>query len=402
MAQKGDQFIGSKKNGTLGVELECIYVRPDTMIPIGVGDDTLTGDDIIKWINDQGRVEADREWRKDTVEVRPHSSQVCWDDTAQAKVGIFDLYDSLVKAADHFGVIAVPVAHYPGQRADIYQNDAYSKIYRRYPSVRDGANFLGLHIHYGITNLNGAAMRALRRLNSVSGFMVGLFANSPCFKNDWASRRMMRFVIIPGVTFFNWDSVAQYEDFMTECLNEGIIEQRSRLWSINRPSIYTLEVRCLDMLGSIREAWTAVGMYQALIRRFLANHDTNFKEFGYMKCNRGRELGAGYGLRDQSQTAWNPWRGGQETTIADIYQDLRAYIDADMEELGWLDELRHFEHMVDARDNGAERISRWWSQGLNPMAESFKCLKNELKRLEPEVETLREQIRKAKIGVAAC
>lgn len=106
MARNYTEFAGSHKDGTMAMEIECIFVRPDTVRPIAVGGDIFSGKIIIEWIKGRGRVDADKEWRKDTVETRPNGY---WESAEQAKEGVFHLFNELLSAAEEFNLLAVPL-----------------------------------------------------------------------------------------------------------------------------------------------------------------------------------------------------------------------------------------------------------------------------------------------------
>ncbi len=136
-----------------------------------------------------------------------------------------------------------------------------------------------------------------------------------------------------------------HEKFINDRLSEGTIEQRSRLWAINRLGRFTLEARGTDLPGLVREAWVVTALHAAFLSLFLEGK--RVEELGHFLCARNMELAAGWGLSDLSEEFWDPFEGGKLTPLRTVFGHMENFVSERMIELGWGDALVYFKRMED-------------------------------------------------------
>jgi carboxylate-amine ligase len=258
------QFHSSPRP-TIGVEWELALVDART------GDLTSAADDVLEGLTPGGgeHPRIKREFLRNTVElvtgICEHAGQAT-DDLAASLAEVRTVADPL--GVELLCAGAHPFARWSDQR--VSEGERYATLVDRTQWWGRQMVIYGVHVHVGVKS----ASRVLPLLNAMLLYyphLQALSASSPFWEGadtGYASNRALLFQQLPTAGLpFQFDTWAQYEAYVADMLETGVIDDHNEIrWDLRpSPKLGTLEVRVCDGVPTLREVSALAALTHCLV-----------------------------------------------------------------------------------------------------------------------------------------
>jgi carboxylate-amine ligase len=303
------------------------------------------------------------EFLQSVVEV---GTKVCADITAAA-AQVRLLRAALGQLAAQHGLHIVAAGTHPWadwRDQEITENERYRSLVQDMQDVVRALTIFGLHVHIGIEDRR----RAIEIMNEARYFLphlLALSANSPFWRGRQTGLHSYRCVIwnrfprtgIPEA----FGSCDEFENLVDTMVRTGCIDDGRRIWWDIRPHPYfkTLEFRICDMQTTAEETLMLAALMQAIVAKL---HRLRERNLGFRQYHRSLLM----------ENRWRAMRHGlegrlidfgkeQEVPIADLLEELLAFVDEVVDDLGSRPYVEYARSVI-AAGNGAQRQLATYAQ----------------------------------------
>ena len=269
---------------------------------------------------------------------------------------------------------------------DITEHERYYSLVQDMQDVVRALTIFGLHVHVGIDN----RQRAIEIMNEARYFLphlLALSANSPFWRGRQTGLHSYRCVVwnrfprtgIPDA-FASWD---EFENLIDEMVRTGCIDDAKRIWWDIRPHPYfnTLEFRICDMQTTAEETITLAALMQAIVAKLYRLRERNL---GFRQYHRSLLM----------ENRWRAMRHGltgrlidfgkeQEVPITDLLEELLAFVDDVVDDLGSRRYVEHARVMI-AEGNGAQRQLATFAETGDLRAVAQRIVRETAVAIEPD------------------
>jgi carboxylate-amine ligase len=222
----------------------------------------------------------------------------------------------------------------------------------------------GLHVHIGIEDRR----RAIEIMNEARYFLphlLALSANSPFWRGRQTGLHSYRCVIwnrfprtgIPEA----FGSCDEFENLVDTMVRTGCIDNGRRIWWDIRPHPYfnTLEFRICDMQTTAEETLMLAALMQAIVAKLyrLRERNLGFRQYHRSLLMENRWRAMRHGLEGRLIDFGKE----QEVPIADLIEELLAFVDEVVDDLGSRPYVEYTRSVI-AAGNGAQRQLATYAQ----------------------------------------
>ena len=264
----------SSERSTLGVEWEVALVERESGELAPRGQEVL---DALVAQHPQFGEEGDHphvtgEFLQNTVEM---VTGVC-DTVGEAVDQLADTQDRIREITDPrsleiFGAGTHPFSQWADQ--PVVDKERYFKVLDRAQYWGRQMVIFGVHVHVGIDHRD-KALPVLDGLTNYYPHLLALSANSPYWcghDTGYASHRALIFQQLSTAGLpFHFDSWSEYEAYVSDLMETGVIEETSEnRWDIRPvPRFGTVEMRVCDGPSNLREIGALAALTQCLVESF--------------------------------------------------------------------------------------------------------------------------------------
>ncbi|MFZ4804892.1 MAG: glutamate--cysteine ligase [Synechococcus lacustris] len=248
---------------TVGIEWEIALVDPIT------GDLESAADAVFAALDQVPAHRVHSELLRNTVELVTGVGETigdCIRDLHESMTLVLNVADSL--GIELFSAGLHPFASWRDQ--EVTEADRYATLIDRTQWWGRQMLIYGMHVHVGMPDRD----RVLPVLNSLLRYfphLQALSASSPYYDGQdtqYASNRALLFQQLPTAGLpFQFESWAQYENYVGDLTTTGVIDDLSEVrWDIRpSPRLGTIEVRICDAMASFEEVGAVAALIHCLI-----------------------------------------------------------------------------------------------------------------------------------------
>ncbi|HEX8254562.1 MAG TPA: carboxylate-amine ligase [Thermoanaerobaculia bacterium] len=335
---------------TLGIEEEFQVVDPTTReLKSHIQEMFAEGEKRLK-------DEIKREMHDAVIEV---GTPICRD-IAHARREITRLRKEIINLTRENGLcIAAAGTHPISHWASVPITDAarYDRIVYELQMLARANLIFGLHVHVAVEDPD----TRIHIMNAARYFLPHVFAlsvNSPFWcgqDTGWKSYRAKVFERFPRTGLpDHFDRLSDYENYVETLVRTNSIDNPKKIWWDVRPHPFfpTLEYRICDVPMRVDETICFAALFQALTVKLYRIHSKNMTWRMYRKSllnenkQRAARFGTGGNLIDFGR--------GEEVPYTELLDELLAFIDDVVDELGSREEVSYAREIV-RRGTGADR-----------------------------------------------
>jgi len=342
---------------TLGIEEEFQIVDPVTR--------ELRSQ--VQQILDDGKItlkeRAKAEMHQSVVEL---GTDICGD-VSHAREQVTQLRTELAVVAGHAGLNIAsagthPFSHWHDQL--ITRHERYATIVQDMQQIARANLIFGLHVHVGIPDRETGIL-VMNQVRYVLPHIYALSVNSPFWLGEntgLKAYRQMIFERFPRTGIPDtFESLAEYEDYLTLLVATNCIDNAKKIWWDIRlhPFFNTLEFRICDAQTRVDDTIALAAMIQALVLKLhkMLRQNTTFRWYGRRLIDENRWRASRYGI-DGKLIDFG--RKCEVDTRSLIYEILE-FIAPEVNELGSQREIAHIERIL-AEGTGADRQLAVWER----------------------------------------
>ena len=303
------------------------------------------------------------EFLQSVVEV---GTKVCADITAAA-AQVRLLRAALEQLAAQHGLHIAAAGTHPWadwRDQEVTENERYRSLVQDMQDVVRALTIFGLHVHIGIEDRR----RAIEIMNEARYFLphlLALSANSPFWRGRQTGLHSYRCVIcdrfprtgIPEA----FGSCDEFENLVDTMVRTGCIDNGRRIWWDIRPHPYfkTLEFRICDMQTTAEETLMLAALMQAIVAKLyrLRERNLGFRQYHRSLLMENRWRAMRHGLEGRLIDFGKE----QEVPIADLLEELLAFVDEVVDDLGSRPYVEYARSVI-AAGNGAQRQLATYAQ----------------------------------------
>ncbi|HYO75423.1 MAG TPA: carboxylate-amine ligase [Thermoanaerobaculia bacterium] len=300
--------------------------------------------------------EIKREMHDAVIEV---GTPICRD-IAHARREITRLRKEIINLTRENGLcIAAAGTHPISHWSSVPITDAarYDRIVYELQMLARANLIFGLHVHVAVEDPD----TRIHIMNAARYFLPHVFAlsvNSPFWcgqDTGWKSYRAKVFERFPRTGLpDHFDRLSDYENYVETLVRTNSIDNPKKIWWDVRPHPFfpTLEYRICDVPMRIDETICFAALFQALTVKLYRIHSKNMTWRMYRKSllnenkQRAARFGTGGNLIDFGR--------GEEVPYTELLDELLAFIDDVVDELGSREEVSYAREIV-RRGTGADR-----------------------------------------------
>ena len=247
---------------------------------------------------------------------------------------------------------------------EVTEHERYRSLVQDMQDVVRALTIFGLHVHIGIEDRR----RAIEIMNEARYFLphlLALSANSPFWRGRQTGLHSYRCVIwnrfprtgIPEA----FGSCDEFENLVDTMVRTGCIDDGRRIWWDIRPHPYfnTLEFRICDMQTTAEETLMLAALMQAIVAKLyrLRERNLGFRQYHRSLLMENRWRAMRHGLEGRLIDFGKE----QEVPIADLLEELLAFVDEVLDDLGSRPYVEYARTVV-AAGNGAQRQLATYAQ----------------------------------------
>jgi glutamate---cysteine ligase / carboxylate-amine ligase len=339
----GIEYAASERP-TLGVEWEFALVDRDTRDLSNTASRVF--DEVHACLGDQPKLH--QELLRNTVEV---VTGVC-DTTAEAMADLSGTLRLVRPVANRLGVDLYSAGTHPFAQWSTQQltpGHRYEELIERTQWWGRQMLIWGVHVHVGVAHRDQVVPIVSSLLNHFP-HLQALSASSPMWAGTdtgYASNRAMMFQQLPTAGLpFQFETWAQYEDFVDANMHTGVIEYLSDIrWDVRpSPALGTVEVRICDGMSNLRELAAVTALTHCLVvdlaDRLSAGERLPTMPPWHVQENKWRS--ARYGLDAEIILD----AAGDERLVTDDLADVLTRLEPVAVRLGCADELRSVDEIA--------------------------------------------------------
>lgn len=302
--------------------------------------------------------EIKREMHQPVIEV---GTPVCAD-IHEARREVVRLRREIISLGRENGVVIAAAGTHPfthWANVPITPNPRYQQLVSDFQMVARANLVFGLHVHVAVED-NEARIQLM---NAVRYFLPHVFAmsvNSPfwCGRNTgWQSYRCKVFDRFPrtGIPDF-FGSWGEFEDFVKTLVMTGCIDNGKRIWWDVRPHPFfpTLEYRICDIPMRVDETICFAALFQALTVKLwkLYSGNMGWRLYRRSLISENKMRAARWGLDGKLIDFGKK----TEVSIEELLQELLAFVDDVLDELGSRKEAWYVAEIVRNRPGAARQL----------------------------------------------
>lgn len=268
-------FFCPSDQSTLGVEWELALVDPQSRQLVS------RADEVLQLLQEQQphfleptlhRAHITGEFLNNTVEL---VTGICRT-PGEAAEQLAAVSSALKDITDQLGLAFFSAGTHPFSRAleqKVVEKDRYLRVLDRSQFWGRRQIVYGVHVHTGV-NSREKALPVLNGLTNFYPHLLALSASSPFWEGEdtgFASQRAQIFQQLPTSGLpFTFEEWADYEDYLNDLLETGVIDDPSEnRWDVRPvPKYGTVEMRAYDGLASIRDITALTAFTQCLVEWF--------------------------------------------------------------------------------------------------------------------------------------
>src|SRR3954467_9034595 len=342
---------------TLGIEEEFAIVDPVTRELRSHIQEILEGGKITL------KEQVKPEMHQSVVEL---GTEIC-QSTEDARAHVIELRSKLAELAGRGGLKIAsagthPFSHWHDQL--ITEGDRYKEIVKDMQLLARANLIFGLHVHVGIPDRE----TAIHVMNQARYFLPHLYAistNSPF----WVGRntglkgyRLKVFERFPRTGMPDaFESLSEYEDFLKLLIKTGCVDNAKKIWWDIRlhPFFDTLEIRICDAQSRVDDTMAMAALIQAIVARLykLLRQNITFRVYRRRLLDENRWRASRYGLDGKLIDFGRE----TETETRSLLDEILAFIDGEVDELGSRREIEHIERIM-REGTGADRQLAIWER----------------------------------------
>lgn len=354
------QAIDKEPAFTLGIEEEYLLVDRETRDLVRDAPKGFMAD-CHKELHEQ----VSPEFLQCQVEV---GTQVCAN-IHEARADLTRLRAGICKVAAEYGLAPIaasthPFADWTDQRFTDKQR--YTELARDLQGVGRRMLICGMHVHVGIED---PELR-IDLFNQVGYFLPHLLAlstSSPFWQGRDTGLNSYRLTIFDNLPRTGlpprFDSWGEYQRSIGVLIDNGLIEDATKLWWDLRPShrFETLEMRICDVPTRVEDSITIAALYVCVLRLLyrLRQGNLSWRKYERFLINENRWRAQRYGMRegliDFGQRAVVPYK--------QLLDELLTLIHEDAEALGCVAEIEHARDIL-SRGSSADLQRRTYDKAL--------------------------------------
>ena len=283
------------------------------------------------------------ELHQSVVEV---ATPVCTD-IHDARRDIINLRRTVIGKAESTGAAIAACATHPfsdWKDQDITERPRYIQIVDDLQDIARGNLIFGLHIHVGVPSPD-AAVEVMNEARYFLPHLLALSTSSPFWlgrRSGLMSSRCGVFRRFPrtGIPAY-FESSAALTEFIQTLVDTGCIENASKIWwDLRAHHLYpTVEFRICDLPTRVEDTLCLVALTQAIVCRLRRLRAENM---GWRRYQRGLiEENKWRAMRHGVNGKLLDLGTGQEVEFGRLIDDLLAFIDPVLDELGSRKEAEH-------------------------------------------------------------
>jgi carboxylate-amine ligase len=255
-----------------------------------------------------------------------------------------------------------PFSHWQDQK--IFENARYELIVEENQMIARSLLTFGLHVHVGIPDPERAIqiMNAVRymlphvlALSTSSPFWLGVHTGLQSYRSEVFTR--MPRTGIPD----HFESDSAFQRYVELLIKTGCIDDAKKIyWDVRpHPFFPTLEFRICDIPTRVDDTIAIAAVFQALVAKFdrLLDRNLTFRRHHRMLIEENKWRAVRYGL-DGKMIDFGK---GEEAPIRDLIQELLAFVDDVIDDLGSRKEIEHI-HTILERGTSADEQLRVWRE----------------------------------------
>lgn len=235
-----------------------------------------------------------------------------------------------------------PFANWRNQRHTNKQR--YHDLARDLGGVVERMLICGMHVHVGIGDDDDLRIDLMNQLSYFLPHLLALSTSSPFWQgrdSGLASYRLTVFDNLPRTGLPpRFDSYAQYQRSVHTIIDNGIIEDTSKIWWDLRPSacFATLETRICDVSPILDHTISIAAIIQALTRMLyrLRRSNQRWRQYASFLINENRWRAQRYGINE----GLIDFGLGKIVPYSDLLEEIIELLNEDAKALGSLKALR--------------------------------------------------------------
>jgi len=248
-----------------------------------------------------------------------------------------------------------PISHW--KEVPITSHERYDKIVYELQMLARANLIFGLHVHVAVED----PQTRIQIMNAVRYFLPHIFAlsvNSPfwCGENTgWKSYRAKVFERFPRTGLpEQFDRLSDYEEYVHTLIRTNCIDNPKKIWWDVRPHPFfpTLEYRVCDVPMRVDETICFAALFQAVTVKLyrIYKHNMSWRQYRRALLQENKARAARFG----TEAKLIDFGKGEEVPFTDLLDELLAFIDDVVDELGSRNEVNYALEIV-RRGTGADR-----------------------------------------------
>jgi carboxylate-amine ligase len=304
--------------------------------------------------------QAGRELLQAQMEVRTAPSASCAESRAQLR----SLRWVSAEATEKQGLVILASGTHPMARwreVSLTPSERYLKVMESLRMIGRRDMVCGMHVHVELPDPH-RRVDVMTRMIPYLPLFIALSASSPFWQGHETglmSYRLASYDELPrsGIPDL-FESVRDYENYVTALVASGSIEDASYIWWAIRPShnYPTLELRAPDVCTRLDDAIALACLYRALARHLFRTPGRNrgLKVADRAIAVENKWSAQRYGIRATLAARDGP------RTVAEFLNEVIAMTAEDAAALGCAGEIEHCRSIISAGTSAEAQLSEYW------------------------------------------